>query len=127
MFIEVCSLGACFVLFFVLCAGFLRRGLTVDALKDFMLRQGFSQGSNSAPFPPILAEIAHQLHWIRCVMCADMEWDQIWAINKKHIDPIAHRYVAVSEENMCVNFNTWLLARWLLMGGWGVGFLNSCY
>jgi len=51
--------------------GVLRRGLTVDALKQFILAQG---SSRSVVF---------------------MEWDKIWAINKKTIDPVAPRFTAV--------------------------------
>jgi len=51
--------------------GVLRRGLTVEALKQFILAQG---GSRSI------------------VM---MGWDKIWAFNKKVIDPIAPRYTAL--------------------------------
>lgn len=54
--------------------GILRRGLVVPALKEFILKQGFSKATNN------------------------MEWDAIWSTNKKHIDPTAHRYVAVSNE-----------------------------
>ena len=54
--------------------GILRRGMTVEALREFMLLQGFSMGTNL------------------------MEWDKIWTINKKVIDPIARRYTAVGKE-----------------------------
>ena len=47
--------------------GILRRGLTVEALKMFIVAQG---SSRSVVF---------------------MEWDKIWAMNKKVIDPIAPR------------------------------------
>lgn len=29
-----------------------------------------------------------------------MEWDKIWAINKKIIDPISPRFIAVTSENV---------------------------
>ncbi|TKR96186.1 hypothetical protein L596_010242 [Steinernema carpocapsae] len=51
--------------------GVMRRGLTVDGLKEFIRAQG---GSRSV------------------VM---MEWDKIWAFNKKVIDPVAPRYTAL--------------------------------
>jgi len=51
--------------------GVLARGLTVAALKEFIVAQG---SSRSVVF---------------------MEWDKIWAINKKLIDPVAPRYTAV--------------------------------
>lgn len=49
--------------------GILRRGMTVDGLKQFIIAQG---SSRSVVF---------------------MEWDKIWSFNKKVIDPIAIRYV----------------------------------
>ena len=54
--------------------GILRRGMTVEALREFMLLQGFSMGTNM------------------------MEWDKIWTINKKVIDPVARRYTAVATD-----------------------------
>lgn len=47
--------------------GILRRGMTVEGLKQFIIAQG---SSRSVVF---------------------MHWDKIWAINKKVIDPIAVR------------------------------------
>eukprot|EP00080_Pristionchus_pacificus_P009448 PDM69468.1 ears-1 [Pristionchus pacificus] len=51
--------------------GVMRRGMTVEGLKQFIVAQG---GSRSI------------------VM---MEWDKIWAFNKKVIDPVAPRYTAL--------------------------------
>ncbi|KAJ8944960.1 hypothetical protein NQ318_013108 [Aromia moschata] len=51
--------------------GVLRRGMTVEGLKEFIIAQG---SSRSVVF---------------------MEWDKIWAFNKKVIDPIAPRYTAL--------------------------------
>jgi glutamyl-tRNA synthetase len=51
--------------------GIMRRGMSVDALKLFMLEQGPSKNTNM------------------------MEWDKLWAINKDIIDPIAARYTAI--------------------------------
>ena len=48
-----------------------RRGMTVDALLEFVLTQGASKNANL------------------------MEWDKIWAINKSKIDPVVPRYAAV--------------------------------
>jgi bifunctional glutamyl/prolyl-tRNA synthetase len=53
--------------------GVLRRGLTVDALKMFIIAQG---SSRSVVF---------------------MEWDKIWAMNKKVIDPVAPRLTSVDK------------------------------
>ncbi|PSN42202.1 Bifunctional glutamate/proline--tRNA ligase [Blattella germanica] len=54
--------------------GVLRRGMTVEGLKQFIIAQGSSRS---------------------VVM---MEWDKIWAFNKKVIDPIAPRYTALEAE-----------------------------
>ena len=53
--------------------GVLRRGLTVEALKMFIVAQG---SSRSVVF---------------------MEWDKIWAMNKKVIDPVAPRFTTVDK------------------------------
>jgi glutamyl-tRNA synthetase len=49
----------------------------VDALSQFMLAQGPSQAIVS------------------------LEWDMIWAINKKVIDPVAPRFWAIVKANRC--------------------------
>ena len=51
--------------------GVLRHGMTVEGLKQFIISQGSSRS------------------------VVQMEWDKIWAINKKVIDPIAPRYTAL--------------------------------
>lgn len=51
--------------------GVLRRGLTLPALKEFILLQGASKNLTT------------------------QEWDRIWAINKRMIDPVAPRHTAV--------------------------------
>ena len=53
--------------------GVFRRGLTVEALKMFIIAQG---SSRSVVF---------------------MEWDKIWAMNKKVIDPIAPRFTTLNK------------------------------
>ncbi|KAF5387542.1 hypothetical protein D9757_006541 [Collybiopsis confluens] len=55
--------------------GIRRRGLSVEALRQFVLMQGPSQS----------------IVWL--------EWDTIWALNKKVVDPIAPRHWAVLEDN----------------------------
>jgi len=55
----------------------MRKGMTVEALKDFMLEQGPSRNTNL------------------------MEWDKIWANNKMVIDPIAPRYTCVGLDSAC--------------------------
>jgi glutamyl-tRNA synthetase len=56
--------------------GIRRRGLTVEALQQFMLQQGPSQAVLS------------------------LEWDTLWTMNKKIIDPIAPRHWAIIREDM---------------------------
>ncbi|PRQ55963.1 putative glutamate--tRNA ligase [Rosa chinensis] len=54
--------------------GIVRRGLKVEALIQFILEQGASKNLNL------------------------MEWDKLWTINKKIIDPVCPRHTAVTEE-----------------------------
>uniref|UniRef100_A0A0K0E2M2 glutamate--tRNA ligase n=1 Tax=Strongyloides stercoralis TaxID=6248 RepID=A0A0K0E2M2_STRER len=56
--------------------GIMRRGLTVEGLKNFIVAQG---GSRSV---------------------VTMEWDKIWSFNKKVIDPVAPRYTGLLKENL---------------------------
>ena len=58
--------------------GIMRRGMTTSALCQFMLEQGPSNNTNL------------------------MEWDKIWAINKKFIDPVSPRYTCINEESAVV-------------------------
>lgn len=58
--------------------GILRKGMQISALTEFMLEQGPSKATNL------------------------MEWDKIWANNRKHIDPIAPRFTAISKSNLCL-------------------------
>lgn len=58
--------------------GIRRRGLTVDAISQFMLAQGPSQAIVS------------------------LEWDSIWALNKKIIDPVAPRFWALVKDKRYV-------------------------
>eukprot|EP00830_Metopus_es_P003638 TRINITY_DN1339_c0_g2_i2.p1 TRINITY_DN1339_c0_g2~~TRINITY_DN1339_c0_g2_i2.p1 ORF type:complete len:526 (+),score=118.84 TRINITY_DN1339_c0_g2_i2:25-1602(+) len=58
--------------------GIMRRGMTIPAITEFMLEQGASQNTNL------------------------MEWDKLWSINKKVIDPIAPRYSAIGKDSSCV-------------------------
>lgn len=59
--------------------GILRRGMTVKGLKEFIIAQG---SSKSVVF---------------------MEWDKIWAFNKKVIDPIAPRHTALARTTVPVH------------------------
>lgn len=65
--------------------GILRHGLTVDALKDFIIAQGSS----------------------RSVVV--MEWDKIWAFNKKVIDPVAIRYDNATSSLMIIKWQSSIL------------------
>ncbi|KAF9527573.1 tRNA synthetases class I, catalytic domain-containing protein [Crepidotus variabilis] len=56
--------------------GIRRRGMTVEAIRQFMLSQGPSQAVVS------------------------LEWDSIWVLNKKVIDPIAPRFWALSKQDI---------------------------
>ena len=55
--------------------GIMRRGMTVGAMKQFMLEQGPSKNSNL------------------------MEWDKIWAYNKKIIDDVSPRFTAIVKDS----------------------------
>lgn len=52
--------------------GVRRRGMTIKALRAFILSQGASRNNTT------------------------QEWDKIWAVNKRVIDPIAPRHVAIN-------------------------------
>ncbi|BGP43370.1 glutamate--tRNA ligase [Rhodotorula kratochvilovae] len=56
--------------------GIRRRGMTVEAITQFMLQQGPSQAF------------------------LNLEWDSIWVQNKKVIDPVAPRHVALESEGL---------------------------
>ena len=56
--------------------GIIRRGMTVDALRQYILSQGASQ-----------REI-------------QLEWDKIWTLNKKVIDPISPRHTALLSKQL---------------------------
>jgi len=56
--------------------GILRRGLTVEGLKQFIIAQGSSK------------------HIVF------MEWDKIWAFNKKYLDPIVPRFTAIEKNDV---------------------------
>ena len=57
--------------------GILRRGMTVEALKKYILMQGASKNT-------LL-----------------LEWDKLWTLNKQIIDPVAPRYCALNKANLC--------------------------
>ena len=58
--------------------GILRRGMTIEALKQYILTQGASQND-------VL-----------------LEWDKIWALNKKVIDPVVPRHTSILKQDMYV-------------------------
>lgn len=55
--------------------GVRRRGMTVEALRDFIIKQGPSRNVTT------------------------MDWTTFWANNKKVIDPIAPRYTAIAQKD----------------------------
>ncbi|KAK9303850.1 hypothetical protein QLX08_004581 [Tetragonisca angustula] len=71
--------------------GILRRGMTVDGLKQFIVAQG---SSKSVVF---------------------MEWDKIWAFNKKVIDPIATRYTALESDKLVSIYINDVKQEWLIV------------
>lgn len=56
--------------------GIRRRGMTIETIQEFVLAQGPSQ------------------------QIINMEWDNIWTINKRHLDPVVPRYVALDKEGI---------------------------
>ncbi|XP_026551528.1 bifunctional glutamate/proline--tRNA ligase isoform X2 [Pseudonaja textilis] len=56
--------------------GVLRRGMTVEGLKQFIAAQGSSRS------------------------VVNMEWDKIWSFNKKVIDPVAPRFSALLKDKI---------------------------
>lgn len=56
--------------------GIIRRGMTIEGLKEFIIAQGSSRS------------------------VVNMEWDKIWSFNKKVIDAIAPRYVALESSSL---------------------------
>jgi glutamyl-tRNA synthetase len=56
--------------------GLLRHGLTVEAMREFILGQGFADGADTT-----------------------QEWDKLWTINKRVLDPLAPRYTTVLQRD----------------------------
>lgn len=56
--------------------GIRRRGMTIDCIQQFILATGPSQ------------------------QVLNMEWDSIWTINKKILDPVVPRFTAIEEKGM---------------------------
>lgn len=56
--------------------GIRRRGMTIECIRQFILSQGPSQ------------------------QIINMEWDNIWALNKRLIDPVVPRYTALEEAKL---------------------------
>ncbi|KAB8360900.1 hypothetical protein FH972_024633 [Carpinus fangiana] len=56
--------------------GIRRRGMTIPALQEFILKQGPSRN------------------------VVNLDWTTIWATNKKYIDPTASRYTAIAKRDM---------------------------
>merc|ERR1711935_672512 len=58
--------------------GIMRRGMMVQTLVEFMMEQGASKST-------VL-----------------MEWDRIWATNRKNIDPLAGKYTCLDKDKCCL-------------------------
>ena len=56
--------------------GIRRRGMTIETIQEFILAQGPSQ------------------------QIINMEWDNIWTINKRHIDGVVPRFVALNKKDL---------------------------
>lgn len=56
--------------------GIIRKGLNVEALKEYILMQGVAQKTSI------------------------FSWDKLWSINKKVIDDLSGRYFCIEEENL---------------------------
>ena len=70
--------------------GVLRRGMQVAALREFILSQGASKNVTL------------------------QEWDKIWTINKRHIDPVCPRHTAVrAEGKVCSHQARTLFRLWV--------------
>ena len=67
--------------------GVLRRGMQVAALREFILSQGASKNVTL------------------------QEWDKIWTINKRHIDPVCPRHTAVRAEGKVCSHQARKLCR----------------
>jgi len=52
--------------------GIVRRGMTISALKEYILMQGASKN------------------------ILNLEWDKLWALNRKELDPIAPRHTGIA-------------------------------
>ncbi|POW02019.1 hypothetical protein PSTT_12086 [Puccinia striiformis] len=72
--------------------GIRRRGMTIQAMRDFMIGQGDSQQQ------------------------VNMEWDVLWSINKRIIDPIVPRHFAISNPNK---------VSAIIKGGQGVSYVET--
>ena len=68
----------------------IRRGLTPHALREFMISQGVSKNTTL------------------------QEWDKIWAINRRVIDPVAPRHTGESR-----GWDGMVIMGWLLWDTWG--------
>jgi glutamyl-tRNA synthetase len=67
--------------------GLRRRGMTAEALRQYILGLGASQS------------------------ILQLEWDALWATNKKVIDPIAPRYYAVEKQDRYVKSSIFVWDR----------------
>lgn len=61
--------------------GLMRRGLRVDAIREFIIDQGASRRVNY------------------------QEWCKLWAINKAYLEPIAMRFHSVLDEHVVIQLS----------------------
>ena len=71
--------------------GVLRRGMTVEGLKQFIVAQVCSRSHDLC--------VDHVIQGSsRSVVM--MDWDKLWSFNRKVIDPVAPRYTALLKDDM---------------------------
>ena len=81
--------------------GVVRRGMTVEGLKEFILAQGSSRsGKLRAAHSAKKARNLNRDKKNSSFLVVTMEWDKIWSFNKKVIDPIAPRHFGLSKDNL---------------------------
>ena len=87
--------------------GVLRRGMTVEALKEFVMTQGASKNTNLMGWRNLhqilqkfieIESKSTKFYKILLFCDPNLGWDKIWAINKQKIDPVVPRYSCVDSK-----------------------------